>query len=226
MEHASLFTYFSHAGLVVKTVMLLLLILSIFSWTIIIQRLLLFRKMHEHFSRFEALFSSANELTPLYQKTLESKPLGVASIFRAGFAEFVEINKVVGRNKQDVINGVERAMRVAGSKEQEHIETHLSALAVIASASPFIGLFGTVWGIMTSFQALGSVQHATIAMVAPGISEALIATAMGLFSAIPAVIAYNRLSSVSAKFEQRMFNFQDEFTNLVARQDMSASPTE
>jgi biopolymer transport protein TolQ len=136
----------------------------------------------------------------------------------AGFREFIRLRKQGGVAPSVILEGIQRAMRIARSREMDKLEQHLSFLATVGSTSPYVGLFGTVWGIMTSFHALGSAQQATIAMVAPGISEALIATAMGLFAAIPAVIAYNRFANEVERLLNQYDTFQEEFSNILYRQ--------
>ena len=143
---------------------------------------------------------------------------GLQSIFQAGFRALSRSSQTTGTNKKQLLEDVYRAMRIACSRETEKLSQHLSFLATVGSTTPYIGLFGTVWGIMSSFQALGSARQVTIAMVAPGISEALIATAMGLFAAIPAVIAYNRYNNSVETLIGQMETFQDEFSGLLTQQ--------
>ena len=145
---------------------------------------------------------------------------GTELIFHAGFKEYVRIHKTEQTNAEAMMDGSHRAMRVALSREVDELEANLNNLATIGSISPYIGLFGTVWGIMSSFIALGAVQQATLSMVAPGIAEALIATAMGLFAAIPAVIAYNRFSNQVMRIENNYANFMDEFSSILHRQSL------
>ena len=147
----------------------------------------------------------------------------MAGIFHAGFNEFARLRNQQGIEPRAVVEGAQRVMRVVLSREMDSLETHLSFLATVGSTSPYIGLFGTVWGIMTSFHALANVNQATIAMVAPGISEALIATAMGLFAAIPAVIAYNKFSNQVERLELRYENFKEEFSSVLHRQAHSGA---
>lgn len=212
----SLWMYFTDASLIVKTVMLLLLAASILSWTIIIQRGLLLYKMRTLFNEFEDQFNNGGDLGKLYA-TLHNIPNeGVENIFTAGFKEFIRLQKE-HQTKEEKREAIERAMRIALYRESEKLESHLPLLATIGSTSPYVGLFGTVWGIMASFHALGTAGQATIAMVAPGISEALIATAMGLFAAIPAVIAYNRYTSSAARLLQNYETFQDEFIGILEK---------
>lgn len=216
----TLWTFIIHASFVVKIVMLVLLFASIASWAIIIQRIFLLKQTRREIKKFRAHFWSGIDLSNLFNQLSANKNhlTGLSSIFHAGFAEFTRLREQFNLSPQAMMEGTQRAMRIAQTRETENLEQHLSFLATVGSTSPYIGLFGTVWGIMTSFRALGTVQQATIAMVAPGISEALIATAMGLFAAIPAVIAYNRFSSELEHITQSYDTFQEEFSNLLHRQ--------
>jgi biopolymer transport protein TolQ len=210
----------SGASLVVQLVMLLLLLVSIVSWTMIFRRWTALRVAREDANEFEDRFWSGGELTGLYQSVADrSRPSsGLASIFEAGFSEFARLRKQSVVEPMAVLEGSQRAMRVALSREIDSLETHLSFLATVGSTSPYIGLFGTVWGIMNAFRGLGHAQQATLAMVAPGIAEALIATAMGLFAAIPAVIAYNRYSNDVERLINRYDAFLEEFSTILQRQ--------
>ncbi len=225
MAEQSLWLYFADAGMVVKSVMLILLAASLISWTFIIQRFNFLKNTHQESLDFENLFWSGKSLEQLHLdlRSAKKNTRGLAHIFQAGFNEFTRLTKNDGRSSDDIMLGVERAMRIAHAKETEKLETHLPFLASVGSTSPYIGLFGTVWGIMTSFHALGSVQQATIAMVAPGISEALIATAMGLFAAIPAVLAYNRFSAQVDRMSLQYDTFQDELSGILHREATGTS---
>ncbi len=216
----SIWSFIIHAGFVVKTVMLILLLASVASWTIITQRLMLFKKTRKDIKSFEQQFWSGINLDELHDQVSHKKRYqsGLAMIFQAGLSEYQRLEQQPGINPDAIMQGTQRAMRVAHAREIETLEKHLSFLATVGSTSPYVGLFGTVWGIMTSFQALGSVQQATIAMVAPGISEALIATAIGLFAAIPAVISYNRLANDLERINNQYETFQEEFSNILHRQ--------
>lgn len=216
----SLWIYFADAGAVVKIVMLLLLAASVASWTIIFQRWICIKRARQVATEFEEAFWSGIDLTKLYSElnSEEYEPEGIECIFEAGFKEFARIRKQPTVDPSVVMEGVQRAMRIAYSREIDKLENHLSFLATVGSTSPYVGLFGTVWGIMTSFHALGNASQATIAMVAPGISEALIATAMGLFAAIPAVIAYNRYANEVERLSNHYATFQDELTSILHRQ--------
>ncbi len=213
---ANIFMYFIQAGLVVKTVMFLLFGASIVSWTLIFQRAWFFKKTKQLADTFSTRFWDSGDLSKLYtdiDSTREDKE-GMAAIFHSGFKEFVRARKV-GKVS---IEPIQRVMQISHAKEAEQLEQHLSFFASVGSISPYVGLFGTVWGIMTSFQALGHAQQATIAMVAPGISEALVATALGLFTAIPAVIAYNRYSTRANELLNKYDVFQDELISLIEQQ--------
>lgn len=216
----TLWIYFANASVVVKIVMLLLLTASLMSWTMIFQRGLFLKNAKVEMVSFEDMFWSGMDLSKLYTElsTKGEAVQGLSSIFLAGFREFIRLRKQGGVAPSVILEGIQRAMRIARSREMDKLEQHLSFLATVGSTSPYVGLFGTVWGIMTSFHALGSAQQATIAMVAPGISEALIATAMGLFAAIPAVIAYNRFANEVERLLNQYDTFQEEFSNILYRQ--------
>ncbi|BCV67005.1 Tol-Pal system subunit TolQ [Shewanella carassii] len=211
------------ASLLVKLVMLTLLSLSIASWAVIIQRRKLLNAARHNAERFEQKFWSGVDLNRLYQElsARQDSNSGLEAMFVSGFKEYARLSKLNGRVPEAIMDGSYRAMRISLSKELDKLETHLPLLATIGSTSPYIGLFGTVWGIMNSFIALGAVENATLAMVAPGIAEALIATAMGLFAAIPAVIAYNRFSTQVEKVETSYANFMEEFSGILHRQAYS-----
>lgn len=217
---ASLLVYFLQAGLVVKAVMLLLVIASFISWTLIFQRGQSLKQAKKLFSNFEDQFWSGLELVKFYHqlKMQRVEPEGINSVFFAGYREFLRLRQQPHQDPEIAFQTMMRAMRVATTKTIAKLEAQLPLLATIGSVSPYVGLFGTVWGIMSSFHALGSVQQATIAMVAPGISEALIATAMGLFAAIPAVVAYNRFTSEIERLLTQYETFQEEFGTLMQRQ--------
>jgi biopolymer transport protein TolQ len=214
---------FLEASLLVKLVMLTLLGLSIMSWAVIIQRRKLLNLAKTKSARFEDTFWSGVDLNRLYKELIArgDSIAGLECLFVAGFKEYSRLSKSSGKQPDAVMDGTSRAMRVSLSREIEKLENNLPLLATIGSTSPYIGLFGTVWGIMNSFIAIGTVQNATLAMVAPGIAEALIATAMGLFAAIPAVIGYNRFSTQVEKLETAYVNFMEEFSNILHRQAYS-----
>jgi biopolymer transport protein TolQ len=208
------------ASPVVQLVMLLLLLASVVSWSMIIRKARDMKKARRTADEFESRFWSGKKLSELYEQlgTGRRSPTGMAAIFEAGFREYVRLRKQQGIDAQFVLEGAQRSMRVALMREIDVLEANLSFLATVGSTSPYVGLFGTVWGIMNSFRALGNVQQATLASVAPGIAEALIATAMGLFAAIPAVIAYNRYSHDVERLESRYETFMEEFSTILQRQ--------
>ena len=217
-SEVSVWYLIANAGVLVQLVMLLLALASIVSWALIFQRLKVFRQARQAQLAFEERFWSGMDLGQLYRE-VNSNPTpfsGMEALFRAGFKEFSRLRQQ-SRDADAVMEGTQRAMRVAFSREQERLEMHLPFLATVGSTSPYVGLFGTVWGIMNSFRGLAQVQQATLATVAPGISEALIATAMGLFAAIPAVIAYNRFSSISDALLKNYETFAEEFSSILHR---------
>jgi biopolymer transport protein TolQ len=216
----SFFSLITGASVVVQLVMLLLLSVSVMSWTMIFRKRNALSEARVDADRFEDSFWSGGDLATLYHKVSPrgDELRGLANIFVAGFKEFTRLRKSSGSDPMDVLEGAQRSMRVALSREIDDLETHLSFLATVGSTSPYVGLFGTVWGIMNAFRGLGNVHQATLAMVAPGIAEALIATAMGLFAAIPAVIAYNRYSNDVERLENRYDNFLEEFSSILQRQ--------
>ena len=208
-----------NASLVVQLVMLILVVASVVSWTMIFNKRLLLKHSKNDADMFEERFWSSEDLSPLYNRITAGRyeSSGMEKIFGAGYKEFSRLQTQESIDPEAVLDGAQRSMRIAMNKEVDHLETNLSFLATVGSTSPYIGLFGTVWGIMNSFQALGTVQQATISMVAPGISEALVATAMGLFAAIPAVIAYNRYSNDVERLINRYDNFLEEFSSILHR---------
>src|ERR687891_1990469 len=208
------------ASLLVKFVMVVLLLTSVMSWALIFSKSALLRKARFAAQVFEDRFWTSEDLTTLYTRIIDraEEPVGMERIFEAGFKEFARLRKRDGIEPMAILDGAQRSMRVALNRELEDLETHLPFLATVGSVSPYVGLFGTVWGIMNSFQALGNVHQATLGMVAPGISEALVATAMGLFAAIPAVIAYNRYSSELDRLFNRYDIFLEEFSSILQRQ--------
>lgn len=220
----SLLSYFFQAGLVVKCVMLILLGASVFSWTYIFQRGFYLKNIRQAAGRFEQAFWSGEDLSKLYgagtQPAVQHE--GLEAIFHAGFKEFQRFRKQAGATMEAIVENTKRAMHVAQMREQDRLETHLPFLAIVGSTGPYVGLFGTVWGIMQAFTALANVQQATISMVAPGIAEALIATALGLFAAIPAVIAYNRFLTDIGRLMNRFDAFEEEFINILIRQTQAA----
>ncbi|HWN06656.1 MAG TPA: protein TolQ [Steroidobacteraceae bacterium] len=207
-----------NAGLVVKAVIAMLLLASLVSWTIIFRKRRLVSQAEVEANKFEGTFWSGGDLGKLYRaiESRDKSPLGMESIFEAGFGEFTRLRSQ-SVPAGELLEGVRRTMRVAQLREIDRLEASLATLATVGSTSPYVGLFGTVWGIMGAFQGLGNAQQATLAMVAPGIAEALIATAAGLFAAIPAVVAYNRYADKMSRLELRYDAFMDEFSTLLQR---------
>jgi biopolymer transport protein TolQ len=207
------------ASLPVQIVILLLALASLVSWSIIFTKRRLIRRTTDASDDFEASFWSGGDLNTLYNSTTRDRAgnVGMASIFESGFREFNRAMQAGGINADKVVEECRRAMRVAQMREVDRLEQSLATLATIGSTSPYVGLFGTVWGIMTAFMNLGNVQTATLAVVAPPIAEALIATAMGLFAAIPAVIAYNRYADKVVRLEYRYDGFTEEFSSILQR---------
>ena len=207
------------ASLIVQIVMGLLLGASVMSWAIILRKRGIVRGARAEAGRFEEQFwVGGGDLTALYRE-IEARAgvTGMASIFVMGFREFARLRQQGSVAPEQMLEGARRAMKVAQLKELERLEQSLATLATVGSISPYVGLFGTVWGIMNAFVSLGSVQPATLAMVAPGIAEALVATAMGLFAAIPAVIAYNRYADQVRRLELRHDAFMEEFSTILQR---------
>ena len=220
-NQANVLMYFLQAGLVVKSVMMILLVASIISWTLIFQRAWFFNRKKQMTDAFNRRFWDSSDLSKLYADvdSNSEERQGMAAIFHAGFKEFVRARK------QGIVSlePIQRVMQISHAKEAEQLEQHLPFFASVGSISPYVGLFGTVWGIMTSLQALGHAQQATIGMVAPGISEALVATALGLFTAIPAVIAYNRYSTRANTLLNKYDLFQEELISLIEQQTSANS---
>ncbi len=217
----SLVELVTNASILVQVVMAILVIASIVSWAMILRKRIEIGRARKAARNFEETFWSGSDLVSMFNQlnTLKTETVGMERIFQAGFREFARTRKSSRRaDPNRLLQGADRAMRVALTREQDRLDNHLSFLATVGSTSPYVGLFGTVWGIMISFQALASVNQATIAMVAPGISEALIATAMGLFAAIPAVVAYNRFSNQVDRLTLRYDNFKEEFSTILQRQ--------
>lgn len=219
-EDLSLITLISNASLVVKLVLGLLLTMSMMSWWFIFRKAFVIRTTRRNAEDFERTFWSGSDLNPLFQAIVSSRrpPGSMERIFEAGFREFVKLRKQTTLAVASVMDGTRRAMRAAYQREMDYLDAHLAFLATVGSVSPYIGLLGTVWGIMNAFRGLANVHQATLANVAPGIAEALIATAIGLFAAIPAVVAFNyyarEIDSLSIRFE----TFMEEFSNILQRQ--------
>ncbi|MCK4608611.1 MAG: protein TolQ [Gammaproteobacteria bacterium] len=216
----SLWSFIANASLVVKLVLLILAVTSIVSWTMIFQRGRFLKQARLSIRKFEERFWAGTDLGKLYDELKPNREAlsGLAHIFYAGFNEFNRLRNSSVVNADAIMQGAERSMRIALAQEVDKLEQNLSFLATVGSTSPYVGLFGTVWGIMTAFRSLGAVQQATISMVAPGISEALIATAMGLFAAIPAVISYNHYANAVERLTNHYYTFQDEFSAILHRQ--------
>lgn len=215
----SILSLITGASFMVQMVLLSLLLVSIIAWTMIIHKWKVLRSARQDANQFERQFWSGTDLVELYKSISQDKRTqGLSGIFEAGFREYAKLHAQKGIVPESVLEGAQRAMRVALNREVDRAEAGLPFLATVGSTSPYVGLFGTVWGIMNSFRALGQVEQATMSMVAPGIAEALIATAMGLFAAIPAVIAYNRFSYSLERLEGRYDSFMEEFSNLLNRQ--------
>lgn len=219
----SMLDLFLQASLLVKLVMLILLGMSVASWAVIIKRHKALAQAERQAEEFEDKFWSGTDLSVLYQEVKKRKDTleGTEEIFYSGFTEFARLHKSNANAPDYIMEGTGRTMRVTVAREVDDLEAHLPFLATVGSITPYIGLFGTVWGIMHAFIALGAVKQATLAMVAPGIAEALVATAMGLFAAIPAVIAYNRFSSKVTKLEHTYATFSEEFHSILHRQAMA-----
>ena len=208
------------ASIPVKLVLGILIGFSIASWFIIFRKKALIDRANAGADEFEERFWSGADLAGLFKELTSAgeRIVGSAAIFEAGFREFARLRQRRGVDSRALLEGAQRAMRVAATREVDRLEQSLEFLANVGSISPYVGLFGTVWGIMIAFQGLANVKEATIAMVAPGISEALIATAMGLFAAIPAVWAYNRYSTRLERISMRYDTFVEEFSSILARQ--------
>jgi biopolymer transport protein TolQ len=209
-----------NASVLVQLVMGLLLLVSLMSWWYIFLKMFAVRLAVKQSEEFEDLFWSQSDLIRLYQSSNVSgnEAGSMARIFAAGFSEFAKLKKKPGMDNSAVMDGVRRAMRATYQREMDNLESHLSFLATVGSVSPYVGLFGTVWGIMNAFRGLANVGQATLAHVAPGIAEALVATAMGLFAAIPAVVAYNRYAYDVTRLSSRFESFMEEFSNVLQRQ--------
>ena len=220
MNELSLVKLVLDASLLVKLVMLFLLTISIYSWTLILRKSRFLKAAFRDANDFENRFWRDKNLNSLYNyyDNKKDEPMGMANIFMTGYMEFVRLRKQANMTSDAILEGSQRAMRVERDRELDLLDIDLAPLATIGSVSPYIGLFGTVWGIMSSFSALGGVEQPSLAMVAPGISEALIATAMGLFAAIPAVMAYNHYVDKVERLSTRYETFLDEFTGILQRQ--------
>jgi biopolymer transport protein TolQ len=219
-QDLSLMTLLTNASVLVQLVLVLLLLVSLISWWFIFRKLFVIRDAVRRTDQFERSFWSGADLGTLYQQAAGSRHNAgsMERVFEAGFREFVKLRKQTGTNLAVLMDGTRRAMRATYQREMDHLERHLAFLASTGSVSPYVGLFGTVWGIMHAFRSLANVQQATLAQVAPGIAEALVATAIGLFAAIPAVVAYNRYSHQIDRLAIRFESFMEEFSNILQRQ--------
>src|SRR5579872_3829714 len=217
-EQLSVIRIIAEASVPVQIVIGILLLASLSSWAIIFRKRLVINRARRSADQFENSFWSGGDLAQLY-RAIEQRggATGMASIFEFGFREFARQRQQGSITSDQLLEGARRAMRVAQLKEIDRLEASLATLATVGSTSPYVGLFGTVWGIMSAFSSLGNVQQATLAMVAPGISEALIATAIGLFAAIPAVVAYNRFADQVGRLEIRFDAFTEEFSTILQR---------
>jgi biopolymer transport protein TolQ len=217
-EQLSIIRLIIEASVPVQVVIGILLLASLSSWAIIFRKRLVIARARRGADQFETNFWSGGDLAQLY-RAIEQRggTTGMASIFEFGFREFARLRQQGTIESDQLLEGARRAMRVAQLKEIDRLEASLASLATVGSTSPYVGLFGTVWGIMSAFSSLGNVQQATLAMVAPGISEALITTAIGLFAAIPAVVAYNRFADQVGRLEMRYDAFTEEFSTILQR---------
>ncbi|HEX5125486.1 MAG TPA: protein TolQ [Rhodocyclaceae bacterium] len=219
-EDLSILSMIASASLVVKIVMLILLIVSFMSWYWIFRKGFTIRSVRGLTTQFEQRFWSGGDLSQFYRDVSQDReaagPLG--RIFEAGYREFSKLRGQPKLDASDMIDGARRAMRATYQREVDDLDAHLAFLASVGSVSPYVGLFGTVWGIMNAFRGLGNVAVATLAHVAPGIAEALVATAIGLFAAIPAVVAYNRYAHDIDRLGIRFESFMEEFSNILQRQ--------
>jgi biopolymer transport protein TolQ len=207
------------ASPVVKVVMALLAVVSFMSWLFIFSKWFTISRARRQTERFEREFWGGSDLNLLYQGAVNNRPTigSLERIFESGFREFAKLRNQRGTDPSDMVDGARRAMRATYQREMDHLERRLAFLATTGSVSPYVGLFGTVWGIMHAFRSLANVQQATLAQVAPGIAEALVATALGLFAAIPAVVAYNRYSHDIDRVSIRFESFMEEFSNILHR---------
>ncbi|MFO1505585.1 MAG: protein TolQ [Lysobacterales bacterium] len=215
-----IFHLVAEASIPVKFVLAILIVFSLASWYIIFRKKTLLDHVNAGADDFDQRFWSGADLAGLFKDVTAggAEPGGTAAIFEAGFREFARLRQRRGIDARALLEGAQRAMRIASTREIERLERNMEFLANVGSISPYIGLFGTVWGIMVAFQGLSSLKEVTIASVAPGISEALVATAMGLFAAIPAVWAYNRYSTRLERLNLRYDTFVEEFSSILARQ--------
>ncbi|MEK7231555.1 MAG: protein TolQ [Pseudomonadota bacterium] len=220
MHDMSVLSLLTGASVLVQLVMAGLVLASVFSWYYIFIKVFTFKRTARQTDKFEREFWAGGDLNELFQRAINARDSSgsLERIFEAGFREFTKLRKQSGQNISVVMDGTRRAMRATYQREMENLESHLSFLASVGSVSPYVGLFGTVWGIMNSFRSLANAGQATLGSVAPGLAEALIATAMGLFAAIPAVVAYNRFAEDVNRLATRFDSFMEEFSNILQRQ--------
>jgi len=216
----SVISLISHASVIVQLVMAMLLLGSLMSWWYIFLKMFAVKRAIKESDNFERDFWSGSDLNAIYNKVAggHGNNGALEKVFEAGFKEFLKLRSRGGHDVSNVLEGTRRAMRATYQREMDALESHLAFLATVGSVSPYVGLFGTVWGIMNAFRGLSNVGQATLAHVAPGIAEALIATAMGLFAAIPAVVAYNRYTHDIDRLSIRFESFMEEFSNILQRQ--------
>lgn len=218
-QDLSIISLIVNASVLVQLVMAALLLASLYSWYYVFIKRFQLKRATSQADEFEKQFWSGAELSSLYHRANASRNAGTLErIFESGFREFTKLTKQPGMDVASVMDGTRRAMRATYQREMDNLESHLAFLASVGSVSPYVGLFGTVWGIMNAFRGLANVAQATLGHVAPGIAEALIATAMGLFAAIPAVVAYNRFSGDVNRLAIRFDSFMEEFSNILQRQ--------
>lgn len=219
-QDLSIISLVLHASVLAQAVMGLLLLLSLMSWTHIFRKIFAIRRARAQTERFERDFWSGGDLQALYQSALNNRHQtgALERIFESGMREYMKASEKGLSDPHAILDGARRAMRASYQREMDALEANLPFLASVGSVSPYIGLFGTVWGIMNAFRGLSNVQQATLANVAPGIAEALVATAIGLFAAIPAVVAYNRFANDIDRLSIRFESFVEEFSNILQRQ--------
>ena len=225
LTEVSLLGMFWGAHFVVKAVMLGLIAASVWTWAIIIDKALMFRRVSKAMDRFEEVFWSGQSLEELFRNLTQRPTTGMGTLFVAAMREWKRASEGTGKGFASLQSRIDKVMDVSIQREVEKLEMKLFVLATVGAASPFIGLFGTVWGIMTSFRSIAASKNTSLAVVAPGIAEALFATAIGLIAAIPAVIAYNKFSKDLARNQNRLEGFADEFSSILSRQiDERAEP--
>ena len=219
-QNLSFLGMITHASVVVQAILGLLMLVSLMSWWHIFMKMFSIREARQQADKFEREFWSSSDLNAIYQNASSGRYAAgsMEKIFEAGFREFLKLRRQPGMDNGALMEGTRRAMRATYQRELDALEAHLSFLATVGSVSPYVGLFGTVWGIMNAFRGLANVAQATLAHVAPGIAEALVATAIGLFAAIPAVVAYNRYSHEVDRLASRFDSFMEELSNVLQRQ--------